>query len=309
MSNPSWGRSFTSTTHSKAEGATDPANNKLPANSVVIITGAGKGLGYHIALAYAKAGAHGICISSRTKKDLDDLSSALLEINPKLDVLAKTCDTRKDEDVSQLANQVHEHFGRVDIVVANAGVISNYIYDGPNEENRRLPADLTEDDDFTRVIDINLNGSWRVARYFVPLLRDTKDGAKQCVIITSIAAHCIDSKTTPMAYNLSKIANYRMAEHIHNDHHGKDGILAYAVHPGGVLTPQTERHSTAKGDFWDTGLNDDIGLCGGFLTWLTGERRDWLSGRYLSVAWDVEELEKMKDEIVQGDKLKFRMVV
>ena len=56
-------------------------------------------------------------------------------------------------------------------------------------------------------------------------------------------------------------------------------------------------------------LTDDVGLCGGFLTWLTSERRDWLSGRYLSVNWDVNELEGMKDEIVEKDKLKFQMVI
>jgi hypothetical protein len=56
-------------------------------------------------------------------------------------------------------------------------------------------------------------------------------------------------------------------------------------------------------------LLDDIGLCGGFLTWLTKDRREWLGGRYLNVGWDVDELEKKKDEIVREDKLKFRMVI
>lgn len=58
-----------------------------------------------------------------------------------------------------------------------------------------------------------------------------------------------------------------------------------------------------------TVLNDDVGLCGGFLVWLTKQKREYLSGRYVSVNWDVEELETRKDEIVQGDKLRFRMVV
>jgi hypothetical protein len=91
--------------------------------------------------------------------------------------------------------------------------------------------------------------------------------------------------------------------------HKDDGLLAFAVHPGAVLTPQTELHSTQKGDAWDSLLDDDIGLCGGWLTWLTRERREWLSGRYLSVTWDAEELEAMKDEIVKGEKLKFHMEV
>lgn len=56
-------------------------------------------------------------------------------------------------------------------------------------------------------------------------------------------------------------------------------------------------------------LNDDVGLCGGFLVWLTKQKREYLSGRYVSANWDVDELETMKDEIVQGDKLRFRMVV
>lgn len=91
--------------------------------------------------------------------------------------------------------------------------------------------------------------------------------------------------------------------------HKKEGLLAYAVHPGAVVTPQTEKHSLEKGDAWDTLLTDDVRLCGSFLTWLTKERRDWLSGRYVAVTWDVDELEKMKEEIVKQDKLKFKMVV
>jgi hypothetical protein len=56
-------------------------------------------------------------------------------------------------------------------------------------------------------------------------------------------------------------------------------------------------------------LNDDIGLCGGFLTWLTASKRDWLSGRYLSAPWDVTELEGKKEEIVSKDLFKFQMAV
>lgn len=45
------------------------------------------------------------------------------------------------------------------------------------------------------------------------------------------------------------------------------------------------------------------------MVWLTKEERSWLSGRYLSATWDVDDLVAMKDEIVEGDKLKVRMVV
>lgn len=60
---------------------------------------------------------------------------------------------------------------------------------------------------------------------------------------------------------------------------------------------------------WAELVNDDPGLCGAFLVWLVQERREWLSGRYLSANWDPEELEQKNEEIVKGDKLRFRMVV
>jgi len=240
-----FGNTFTPTTHSKAEGLTDPVNNQLPPKYVVVVTGAGKGLGYNISLAYAHAGASGICISSRTKSDLDELEKKLLEINPKLDVQAQICDTTSESDVEKLAEGVKAHFGRLDCVIANAGIISKYKEDGT------LPIGI-DDPDFDRVISINLLGSRRVAKHFLPQLVATTDGPQIFIVITSLASHSSDSNYCPIAYNVSKLATNRLAEHIHNDH-AKEGILAFAVHPGAVVTPQTARHSTGKGDKWEQG--------------------------------------------------------
>ena len=43
--------------------------------------------------------------------------------------------------------------------------------------------------------------------------------------------------------------------------------------------------------------------------WLTSQNRDYLNGRYVAATWDVDVLEKMKDQIVEGDKLKMKLVV
>lgn len=56
-------------------------------------------------------------------------------------------------------------------------------------------------------------------------------------------------------------------------------------------------------------LNDTAELPGGFIVWLTAEPRKWLSGRYVAAPWDVEALEKKRDEIVADDKLKVKLVV
>jgi hypothetical protein len=51
-------------------------------------------------------------------------------------------------------------------------------------------------------------------------------------------------------------------------------------------------------------LGNDVELCGGFCVRLTKERMEWLSERYVNCNWDVDELEGMSEEIVDGEKLK-----
>lgn len=177
-------------------------------------------------------------------------------------------------------------------------------------QSRRLPVGIIEDDDFVRVTNVNYLGVYYTARYFTPLLlaKENQSRIRAFIGMTSLASLFPTSEFTPIAYNVSKTAVNRIIEMMNNDH-GEEGLLAFAVHPGEVVTPQTEGHSTAEGDTWEQLLQTDITLVGGFCTWLTKEPRRYLSGRYLSVHWDVEELEGKKNDIVEGDKLKFRLAV
>jgi len=59
----------------------------------------------------------------------------------------------------------------------------------------------------------------------------------------------------------------------------------------------------------ETDLNDTPELAGGFVVWLTEGKKSWLAGRYVSATWDVEKLASMEKEIVEGDKLKVKLVV
>ena len=56
-------------------------------------------------------------------------------------------------------------------------------------------------------------------------------------------------------------------------------------------------------------LIDTLEVAADTITFLTGERRLWLAGRYISCNWDMEEFEQMEQEIVDRDLLKFRMAV
>lgn len=80
----------------------------------------------------------------------------------------------------------------------------------------------------------------------------------------------------------------------------------FALHPGAVVTPQTKDHA---GDAWSGILSDDEGLAGAFCVWLSKEKREWLSGRFVSCNWDVIELQRMREDIVKDDLLKYRMAV
>ncbi|KAF2800297.1 NAD(P)-binding protein [Melanomma pulvis-pyrius CBS 109.77] len=292
---PHYGLTLTPTIHSTLPDNLSPSKNRLPRPFIAVITGAGKGLGYHIALAYARAGASGISISSRTPSDLQSLEAEIKKIDDQIEVLSSTCDTQSVASVAQLEASIRQKWGRADAVIANAGIISN-----------NLPTGLLEDEDWARVLDINLLGTWRVAKALLPLLIATPSGAQTLIVITSLAAHSAASALTPIAYNVSKLACNRLVEHVDADHRAATGVHAYALHPGAVLTPQTLNH---RGEVWGALLGDDVALAGGMCVWLCREKRGWLSGRYVAANWDVDELEARSEEIGRGDMLKFRMVV
>lgn len=223
-----YGLNFTKTFHSKIPANIDPNSVKLPQPYVVVVTGAGKGLGYHISLAYARAGCSGLAISSRTSSDLDSLECEITKIakqrGKEIDILKVVCDVQNEPDVLNLSEQVRSRWSRVDVVIANAGVISNYITPSDTSKSN-LPQGLVQDNDWARVMDINLNGVWRVSRAFLPLLSETKEGPQTLISSCSMAAHSVVSELTPVAYNMSKMAVMRLMESVANDH-GAQGVQA-----------------------------------------------------------------------------------
>ena len=230
-----YGLTLTPTFHSQIPPNLNPSLVTLPHPFTVVITGAGKGLGYNIALAYARARCTGLAISSRTESDLDLLEAAInaiaVETGRRIEVLKVVADVRSDDDVVRLEAQVRAGWGRVDVVIANAGVMSSYISPSPSQSPSsssslsNLPQGLVQDADWPRVLDTNLNGVWRVTRAFLPLLEETKDGAQTVIASCSMAAHSVVSELTPVAYNLGKMGVMRLMECVANDH-GKSGVQA-----------------------------------------------------------------------------------
>jgi NAD(P)-dependent dehydrogenase (short-subunit alcohol dehydrogenase family) len=133
---------------------------------VVVITGAGRGLGEGMARSLAAKGA---------RLALLDVDTALVEkVAADLpDAQAWTLDVRDAAETHRIAAEVEAHFGRVDVVVANAGI------------GKGAPFLLEDVEEFEAVLDINLTGSTRTVRAFLPAIVRSKGYVLQ---IASLAA-------------------------------------------------------------------------------------------------------------------------
>ncbi|KAI0294640.1 NAD-P-binding protein [Multifurca ochricompacta] len=98
---------------------------------VVLITGASRGIGQETALHYARAGAS-LAIVARSEESLNETKGTILAAVPSADVLVLTTDVRNVTGAEVAVHHVIEHFGRLDILIANAGFISLWASKDPN---------------------------------------------------------------------------------------------------------------------------------------------------------------------------------
>ena len=102
-----------------------------------------------------------------------------------------------------------------------------------------------------------------------------------------------------------------MSEILHAEHaRNHSGLLVFALHPGSCVT---ELASYVVPDANKRILVDSLGLSADTCTYLVAHAQDrdlkWPGGRFLSCTWDVEDLQEMKETIVEKDMLKMRLVI
>ncbi|ETS81148.1 hypothetical protein PFICI_06150 [Pestalotiopsis fici W106-1] len=291
---PENGLKFTSITHSCPYPYIEETAH---VGHKVLITGGTRGIGRCIAVAFAKAGAAAIAVAD-ISEDFDKLAHDMIQaaqgngFDPPQIVLHKL-DVTNEESVRTCAGLIREEFGgKLDVLVNNAGFMT--------------PAmSLPESDAETwwKTIEVNLKGPYLMSKYFVPLISAAVGGPQTILNINSVAAHNLRHMAS--AYGTSKFAVLKLTEFLLVEA-AERGLVAYSVHPGAVLTELAEKGMPA-----DTlaGLTDNPELAASTVVWLSGERREWLSGRYLSATWDMEEVVARREEIIKDDKLKVRLVV
>ena len=284
---------FTSQVHNDTYDAI--SSSQMPATGKsVLISGASKGIGRSIAISFAKSGASQIAIGARSSLSslIPELKAAAASANRhEPEILSLELNVTDQASVETAARKVEVKFGKLDIVINNAGALYN---------ERIVESDPQA---WWQLWEVNIRGPYLVGRSFVPLL--LKGGDKTIITISSVGAHLVLSGLS--AYQTSKLAQLRLMEFLSAEYR-EQALLAYSVHPGNV--PDTdimgggEVPDALKHVFVETKE-----LCADTLTFLTKEKRDWLAGRYLNCTWDMPEVVEKEKEVVEGDKLKIRMVM
>lgn len=144
---------------------------QLLRDRVAIVTGGSRGIGRATVQRLAEAGAHVVVNYLTHTRDANDAVREVADFGGRS--LAIQADVSKSNEAAALIEQTLEQFGRLDLLVANAG-----IWDG-------APVDEMSDELWDRVLDCNLRGTWTVTRAAVPALRN--NGGGSIVIVSSTA--------------------------------------------------------------------------------------------------------------------------
>ena len=201
---------------------------------VAFITGAARGQGRSHAVRLAREGADIIALdicapasasvtyAPATRDDLDE--TARLVENEGRKILRREVDVRDDAAVRDLVADGIEQFGRLDVVVANAGVLSwGRIWE------------LT-DEQWDTVIGVNLTGTWRTLRATVPAMIEAGNGGSIIVVSSSagIKATPGNGHYSASKHGLTALTNTLAIEL------GEFGIRVNSIHPYSVDTPMIE---------------------------------------------------------------------
>ncbi|KAK5627914.1 hypothetical protein RRF57_003629 [Xylaria bambusicola] len=283
--------SFTTTRHSDTYPFISPQKADLSGKSV-FVAGASKGIGRETALALAEAGCSKIGIGARS-----DLSSLAEEIAKRATNSSKTApqvvsihlDVTSEDSVQAAADKIGQEFGGVlDVLICNSGRLERWV-----------PVAETTPVEWWRTYETNVKGAYLLNRFFIPLL--LKSEIRTSILVSSYGA--IGMTPGGSGYQSSKFTLCRLAEFIAMEY-AEQELVCFALHPGAI---KTELARGLPESHWEI-LVDEPALPAHTLVWLSKEHRMWLSGRFVSVSWDMKELESKKSQVVEGNLFKFRMV-
>lgn len=230
--------------------------------SVALVTGANRGIGFEVVRQLARRG-FTVILGSRDERKGIEASEELKREG--LRVFARRLDVTDEESVEWSRRWVEENFRRLDVLVNNAAILYDVWQRAGN-------ADF---DTVREAFETNTLGAWRVAKAFLPLLRASKHG--RIVNVSSESGSLASMGGGTPAYSVSKAALNALTRML-SDELRRDRILVNSVCPGWVATemggpnaPRTPEEGAA-GVVWAATLPDG-GPTGGFFR--DGEPLPW----------------------------------
>lgn len=194
-------------------------NNFSLENKIALITGASYGIGFAIATGLAKAGATIV---------FNDINQELVEkgINAYkeegINAHGYICDVTDETQVKEMIDSIENTIGTIDILVNNAGII------------KRTPMCEMNVDDFRRVIDVDLNAPFIMAKAVIPSM--IKKGHGKIINICSMMSEL--GRETVSAYAAAKGGLKMLTKNIASEY-GEYNIQCNGIGPGYIATPQT----------------------------------------------------------------------
>ena len=230
---------------------------------VAVVTGAARGIGLAISKKFLEEG-YRVAILDIDQKTLSQTMKQFFDNN---NVLGLECDVSEPEQVDQSVNRVVEEFGRIDVLVNNAGIAEF------------KPMLETTYEEWSRILAVNLNGPFICTQACAPFMLKNEGGS--IVNIASISG--LRASTLRIAYGTSKAALMHLTKQQAAEL-GNKGIRVNAIAPGPVDTAMAKKVHTAdiRSDYHDViplnryGLEEEIAdavwfLCSDSASYINGQ--------------------------------------
>ncbi len=191
------------------------------ANKVAIITGAGSGIGREVALLFAREGAC-VVLTGRTKEKIESVRQEIKKEGGK--VICVQGDVTSSIDMKNVVNEAVGNFGRIDILINNAGINQDALVSRMTEEQ------------WDKVIKVDLKGAFNCIRAVLGVMLNQGRG----VIISASSISGIYGNIGQTNYAAAKAGLIGLTRTLAKEF-GKKGIRVNAVAPGFTVTPMTSR--------------------------------------------------------------------